>query len=105
MKFYHFRQNNSGGSFNRDEQVDENVIIEANSADEANDVAEHIGIYFNGCADGRDCPCCGDRWSPVSEYDATDVPSIYNNPVPQDDKGNYLTEGFHVVIHRHNSLN
>jgi hypothetical protein len=36
--------------------------IEAESAEHADEKAAEIGIYFNGCDDGRDCPCCGDRW-------------------------------------------
>lgn len=35
-KYYHFRQNSSGGSFDLDENLDINVVIKANSAKEAN---------------------------------------------------------------------
>lgn len=61
-KFFCYRQNNSGGSFVVDDNVTVNVYIQANSMDEANNIAESIGIYFNGCEMGRDCSCCGDRW-------------------------------------------
>lgn len=57
--FYPFKQNNSGGYFNEPAIC---VIIEADSADEANMKAEEEGIYFDGCYDRIDCPCCGDRW-------------------------------------------
>jgi len=83
-KFYHFRQNNSGGHFIRDEFIDVSTIIEAKDADEANKIAENIGIYFNGCDRGIDCKCCGDRWSPVSEYDAEDGPSVFGEPATND---------------------
>ena len=63
--FYHFAQNNSGGSFQNDDRVCSHVIIEARHAAEANERAEGLGIYFNGVEDDRDCPCCGDRWYPV----------------------------------------
>ena len=66
-KFYHFRQNNSGGSFVFDKNLAIDVIIEAETADEANDLAEGLGIYFNGCEGGWDCRCCGDRWNTVSD--------------------------------------
>lgn len=57
--FYTFYQNNSGGYFEGPTMV----IIEAHSADEANEIAEErAGIYFDGVALGRDCWCCGDRW-------------------------------------------
>lgn len=57
--FYEFRQNNSGG-FWREPGM--SVIIEANSSEEANVIAETKGLYFNGCEEGLDCDCCGDRW-------------------------------------------
>lgn len=62
MPFFHFDQNNSGGSYDADENVAPLVIIEAVDDDAANDKAEEIGIYFNGVEDERDCECCGDRW-------------------------------------------
>ena len=57
--YYHYRQNNSGGSFIVNSDVTVNVIIEADSADDANEKAKDIGIYFNGVDEGIDCPCCG----------------------------------------------
>ena len=74
--FYRFRQNNSGGSFDIDPStgLGVSVYIEADSPDQANTIAEDIGIYFNGCEDGHDCECCGDRWSPAGTYDAVENP-------------------------------
>lgn len=66
--WYEFRQNNSGGSFIMDEDLTVYVLIQAASTDEANTKAQDIGIYFDGCSDGRDCDCCGDRW-----YEAGDA--------------------------------
>lgn len=63
-KLYEFRQNNSGGRFIGSQYV----LIEANDAAEANDIATRHGIYFDGCKDGSDCNCCGDRWYKVDEY-------------------------------------
>jgi len=82
--FYTFHQNNSGGYFifDSDKGISVNVIIEANSADEANDRAEQIGLYFNGVADESDCSCCGDRWYSVwDENDGTELPEIWGEPV------------------------
>lgn len=62
MKFYFFNQNNSGGSFDVTDKLCHRVIIEASNVDEAIDIAENMGIYFDGCATGSDCECCGDRW-------------------------------------------
>ena len=80
--FYHFRQNNSGGSFDTDSKVAINVIIEANDKDHANELAEVVGLYFNGCGAGKDCTCCGDRWEKVWNEDyASEAPEIYGEPV------------------------
>lgn len=82
-KFYSFIQNNSGGSFDVDESkgISETVVIEAESAQQANTIAEHIGLYFDGCDSGMDCDCCGDRWYKVDESHAEDVPSRYGEHV------------------------
>ena len=71
MTFYHFRQNNSGGVFERPAI---NVYVEASDATEATMLAEVHGLYF----DDKyfiDCECCRQRWSPVSEWDAVDEPA------------------------------
>lgn len=82
--FFTYNQNNSGGSFTYDKVwgISEYVIIEADSADEANDIAEGIGLYFDGCADGMDCECCGDRWYRAwDDEDGEDEPSVYGKPI------------------------
>lgn len=64
MKFFEFKQNNSGGTFDIDDNagIGPCVWIEAIDVDDAARRAETIGIYFDGVEDGRDCDCCGDRW-------------------------------------------
>jgi hypothetical protein len=82
MPFYYFNQNNSGGRFTEDPKqgLAHHVIIEADSAKEANDRAEAAGLYFDGIAKGHDCDCCGDRWSPVGGAgDAS--PMVYGEKV------------------------
>lgn len=76
--FYLFDQNNSGGSFVYDPEkgISVEVWIEADSADSANRKAEEIGIYFDP-GYGRDCPCCGTRWSPVFEDEGREEPSSH----------------------------
>ena len=80
LKWFTFTQNNSGGKFRVDDNVDAYVIIQAHSPVEANELAQRIGIYFNGVADGYDCKCCGDRWS-EAWGEGDDVPEIYGKPV------------------------
>lgn len=63
-RWFVFNQNNSGGRFhiNDAEGIGPRVWVQATNPKQANDVAERIGIYFDGCEEDRDCPCCGDRW-------------------------------------------
>lgn len=75
-KFYEFSQNNSGGSFHVDGRLCHRVFIEANSQDEADEIAESIGIYFDGVEKGIDCSCCGDRWNRSSLYDVVDLKKL-----------------------------
>lgn len=79
-KFFTFRQNNTGGRFDFDAEagISHYVIIEAVSAEQANNIAESIGIYFDGCDSGSYCICCGDRWySQYSDDSGYDFPSVY----------------------------
>lgn len=81
-KFFNFNQNNSGGHFEDDKDVCEDVIIEAYSPEDANLRADNFGIYFNGCNQGLDCSCCGDRWSEVwDDNKGTNKPEIYGKDV------------------------
>jgi len=81
--FYTYNQNNSGGKFRFVEnRISHFVIIEAADGAEADERAQEIGIYFNGCADGRDCKCCGDRWYP-SYDEGTEKPSVYGRPITE----------------------
>jgi hypothetical protein len=91
MSFYTFNQNNSGGGFDRDEDVSHYVIIEADSAFAANTKAESVGIYFNGCDDGTDCSCCGDRWCEVWGK-GDEAPLIYDK-APEDIKDMFCRPG------------
>ena len=95
--FYTFNQNNSGGSYDINAGINECVIIEADTAGEANDRAVSVGIYFNGCEDGRDCNCCGDRWYAQDSGDnGTEVPESmsYRNVII------YYKTGTNVLVKR-----
>ncbi len=95
--FFTFRQNNSGGHFVEDEDVCENVIVEAHSPEDANLRADDIGIYFDGCEQGLDCSCCGDRWNEIYEDEkGTEIPMIYGKDVTKIYAGMYSSK---VIIH------
>jgi len=76
--FYTFYQNNSGGSFHESHGICNHVIVEADNANDANNRAENIGLYFDGCNKGFDCSCCGDRWYPAWREEGTQKPMIYS---------------------------
>lgn len=65
--FYRLHQNNSGGYHVTDSNLCANLIIEANSEEEALSKAEELGCYLDGVSKGIDCPCCGDRWSEYTD--------------------------------------
>lgn len=77
-RYFHYSQNNSGGSFDIDDSVAHHVIIQATSAQHADQIAIDIGIYFNGCESGANCSCCGDRWYSARGDDGTEAPLIYD---------------------------
>ena len=92
-RFYEFNQNNSGGGFDYDTKkgITHHVVIEANSKEEALDIAERIGLYFNGVYDEIDCPCCGDRWN--TPWESTETPSVCGEPVASVKKSGFFEEG------------
>ncbi len=65
--FYEFKQNNSGGSFVVDDKLCSRLVIEAKDSYTATKIAEDLGCYWDGCEEGIDCPCCGDRWYPSAD--------------------------------------
>lgn len=78
-KFYEYDQNNSGGYFESPAWL---VYVEADSAEEADQIAERHGLYFDGVDSRKDCECCGDRWwraSKYGEYDDLPPPRKYGD--------------------------
>lgn len=87
MNWYCFVQNNSGGGFIVDDKVCHRLFIEAESFDDAVSKAEDLGCYWEGVANGIDCPCCGDRWN---QWD--------RDPIDLD---KYSNEGYIVSVSDH----
>lgn len=79
--FYTFTQHNSWGEWVFDENLAHFTIVEANTKDEALEIAEKLGIYFNGVNQGIDCECCGDRWDDYTEGSLT--PKIYGKDISE----------------------
>lgn len=105
MPYFHFSQNNSGGSFDftESEGITHHVIIEAKDAEDANITAITKGLYFDGCDNGIDCSCCGDRWYRVGQYgeDKGDaVPMVYGEPVESSPTMfRWMPEGKEAAVH------
>jgi hypothetical protein len=86
-KFYNFQQNNSGGYFvkDKDNGVNEEIIIEAKNAKEAWERLEKIGDKVDGFFDY--CGCCGERWSNwLEDNDGKSEPMHYDTPLNQVEK-------------------
>jgi len=77
-KFYEITQNNTGGSFDVNDKVCHRLFIEADSKDEATNIAESLGCYWNGVDSGIDCSCCGDRWYGSNELDFDGINTKWN---------------------------
>lgn len=90
-QFFHFDQNNSGGSFDFElNKISHHVIIEAINADHANFLAEEIGLYFNGC--------CGDRWYPAYG-EGDNNPLVYGKPPEKHTDMWFGDEKPHTYVH------
>lgn len=88
LKWFRFSQNNSGGRFVVDENVCEEVFIQAGNAEAAIAKAETF------CDNSDSCECCGDRWSfyYVDDSDGYDVPTIYGKPIYEEEAGWFRNE-------------
>lgn len=89
MKWYHFSQNNSGGSHTNNDDVGEDVFIQA----ESEQLAQFKFDDLDNDADNW-CECCGERWYGSDEIEEPDV------------FGKLLSEGYkpfssrsHAVVH------
>ena len=99
--FYSYHQNNSGGTFYGPAIW---VIVEADTANEADAIAEENGVYFNGCSTGEDCSCCGDRWSRQwGDDEGTEEPEIYGKSPEDSDfygKGKGRSDADYIIIRK-----
>lgn len=93
--FYDYRQNNSGGNFTLPAVT---VIVEADNAQEADYIAEDLGLYWDGVRLEIDCDCCGDRWYPKNGFfteEGTEEPTVYGKSVSEElDRVNNIARSF-----------
>ncbi|MMZ62859.1 hypothetical protein D1872_250850 [compost metagenome] len=78
-KFFHFRQNNSGGYFITNDDVAPNLIVEAMNAKEAEQKMNDITSDYL-----QFCPCCGERWSSwIDDDDGTEEPTVWGKSLDE----------------------
>jgi hypothetical protein len=97
-KFYEYTQNNSGGSFEVDNDLCHRLLIEADSAEQADAIAEALGVYFDGCDNGMDCECCGDRWYSQNRYGDSGMSFPYSYASFSKEEAESLAETYGVTI-------
>jgi hypothetical protein len=103
VRFFQFRQNNSRGEFKYDNVIGfaEYVIIQAESAADANRRAQSKGIYWGYGLD--DCSCCGERWYKQWDEEKGDrYPQIYGTSVKKyknDSFSLHRTDGPNCYVH------
>lgn len=85
LKWWVFDQNNSGGYFIQNEDVDHYVAVQAVEVQHAKQRAYEI---FEDYSDY--CECCGERWCVwMDEDDGYPVPHIYEKPYTETKKSYY----------------
>ena len=74
LMWWCFRQNNSGGYFIRNSQVDDCVFVQAKTHNEAMQMVEEA-IDDNS----EWCECCGERWSIEYDDESNPTPMYYSD--------------------------
>lgn len=85
--FYFFYQNNSGGYYKQTSDIDEIVVIEADTPELANNKADELGMF-----DLAFCPCCGERFDCVEEQDGYTLKQIVKDNIP-------IYQNHHILVH------
>ena len=78
LKWFRFSQNNSGGYFLVNEEVAEDVYVQAKNAEHAADRAAVIFFPYR-----EFCECCGERWPTTAWEGGFDVPTKYDEPASE----------------------
>lgn len=78
LKWFRFAQNNSGGYWTENDDVQADVFVQAPNAEMARTIMRNIAKPYT-----EYCPCCGDRWSIeyVDDGDGIEVPSILGESI------------------------
>ncbi|WP_312286898.1 DUF7296 family protein [Terrisporobacter sp.] len=95
--FYTYRQNNSGGYFIQNDEVDMFVIVEGDNHQDIQKIADRI---FENHSEY--CTCCGERWSDCDEdwSELTNEPMINSTSVYEVE--DYWYKGYNAIIYYKN---
>lgn len=93
LKWWVFDQNNSGGYFIQNDDVDHYVAIQAINVQHAKQRAEDIFDDYS-----EFCHCCGERWYlwGVDEEDGKAVPHVYDTPYTEVEPRRYRQN---IILH------
>lgn len=94
LKWWGFKQNNSGGYFIQNGAVDELVFIQARSFAEAMNISNKI---FEDNSDY--CECCGPRWSISDEKEGSLEPEMFGEPL---ESFKFYSKNGAAILHYHN---
>jgi hypothetical protein len=87
-KFYLFWQNNSGGRYLPIEGEMVHLVVEANSPEEANEIASKYIVL-----DVAECDCCGDNFDSFTSYNEE-----WTRKYITDTADRYLNSKSHKII-------
>lgn len=91
--FYTLSQNNSGGDWIENDEVRQEVIVEADSYDEARDKLREITEDHS-----EYCDCCGERWWFYS-IDENETPCV-NGKSLYDEKHKEYYSGHYIIYYK-----
>lgn len=91
-------QNNSGGSFDRDDDVDHVIMIQAPNSNEADrKLVEVTEDTRHGW-----CECCGERWNYSFWGNGNPVPTSYSSAILDEGYSDWWGGG--VILHTYSGL-
>ena len=108
-EMYVYWQNNSGGYFKeiRKTYKDNMLILPVKCIGATEYGYEHLAVadkeitpnevYFDGVEEGLDCPCCGDRWSRLGDWNKKEKIYIYEN-LEEFEKSKPERFGYYVIL-------
>lgn len=91
MLWYRYDQNNSGGFYVRDDDVDANVFIQADNVRMADRLAQDV---TRDSADNY-CECCGERWY-IYASDVDEIPSMWGDLLGERDIRGFFGSIFYM---------